>query len=54
MSEPPVRLDRIGQTRNVTFWYALAPGTVDEVIMKAHRDRTDLEDAMLQHIRGNQ
>lgn len=44
------RLNRIGQTRPVTFWYALAPGTVDEVIMKSHRDRTSLESAMLQHI----
>lgn len=44
------RLDRIGQTRPVTFWYAVAPGTVDEVIMKAHKDRTSLEDAMLKHI----
>jgi SNF2 family DNA or RNA helicase len=44
------RLDRIGQTRPVTFWYALAPGTVDEVILKAHNDRTSLEDAMLRHI----
>lgn len=44
------RLNRIGQTRPVTFWYALAPGTVDTVIMQSHRDRTDLENAMLQHI----
>lgn len=45
------RLNRIGQTRPVTFWYALAPGTVDEVIMKSHRDRTSLEAAMLSHIK---
>lgn len=44
------RLNRIGQTRPVTFWYALAPGTVDTVIMQSHRDRTDLENAMLQHL----
>lgn len=44
------RLDRIGQTRPVTFWYCLAPNTVDEVIMQSHRDRTSLEDAMLRHI----
>lgn len=44
------RLNRIGQTRPVTFWYALVPGTVDMVIMQSHRDRTDLENAMLQHI----
>jgi SNF2 family DNA or RNA helicase len=45
------RLDRVGQTRPVTFWFCLAPKTVDEVIMKSHRDRTSLEDAMLQHIK---
>lgn len=44
------RLNRIGQTRPVTFWYALAPGTVDTVIMDSHRKRTNLEDAMLKHI----
>lgn len=44
------RLNRIGQTRPVTFWYALAPGTVDEVVMQTHRNRTDLETAMLKHV----
>lgn len=44
------RLDRIGQTRPVTFWYALSPGTVDEVILQSHQDRTDLESALLAHI----
>lgn len=44
------RLYRIGQENHVTFWFALAPGTVDEVIMKSHKDRTDLETAMLRHI----
>jgi SNF2 family DNA or RNA helicase len=46
------RLDRIGQTRPVTYWYALAPGTVDEVILKSHTERTNLEDAMLAHIQA--
>lgn len=46
------RLDRQGQTKPVTFWIAVAPGTVDEVILKAHRDRADLEDAMLNHVRS--
>src|SRR5699024_6158314 len=46
------RIHRIGQTRPVTFWYALAPKTVDEVIMRSHRQRTDLEKAMLDHIRS--
>lgn len=44
------RLDRIGQTRPVTFWYALAPGTVDEIIMDSHQKRTNLESSMLSHI----
>lgn len=46
------RLNRIGQTRPVTFWHAMAPGTVDEVILQSHRDRTNLENAMLRHIQG--
>lgn len=48
------RLYRIGQTKPCTFWYALAPGTVDEVIYKSHQERTDLEKAMLQHIFENE
>lgn len=47
------RLDRIGQTRPVTFWHVLAPGTVDEVILKSHKERTDLETAVLEHIRDS-
>lgn len=44
------RLNRQGQTRPVTFWHALAPKSVDEVILASHRDRTSLETAMLRHI----
>lgn len=47
------RLDRIGQTRPVTFWFTVAPGTVDEVILKSHAKRTNLEAAMLAHINGD-
>ena len=47
------RLNRLGQTgEKVTFWNVLVPGTVDEVILAAHRDRTSLEAAMLQHLRA--
>lgn len=46
------RLDRQGQTRPVTIWTVAAPKTVDDVILKAYRDRTDLETAMLKHISG--
>lgn len=44
------RLDRQGQTRPVTIWYAIAPKTVDEVILHSHQQRTDLETAMLAHV----
>lgn len=44
------RLNRIGQTRPVTFWLALAPGTVDEVIYDSHRQRRSLEAAILAHL----
>lgn len=46
------RLDRQGQTKPVTFWFLQAVGTVDEVIYKSHQERTSLEDALLNHIRG--
>lgn len=45
------RLNRIGQTKPVTFWYALAPNTIDEVVMTSHDQRTDLEEAVLRHIK---
>jgi superfamily II DNA or RNA helicase len=46
------RLNRIGQTgSHVTFWNVVVPGSVDEVVLGAHRDRTDLETAMLRHLR---
>ena len=48
------RLHRIGQTLPVTFWYAIAHNTVDEVVMTSHRHRSNLERAMLRHVRGDQ
>jgi SNF2 family DNA or RNA helicase len=49
------RLNRIGQTKPVTYWLAVAPGTVDSVILRAHQQREDLESAMLRHImEGNE
>lgn len=45
------RLNRIGQERPCTFWYVLARGTVDEVVLHAHQNRTNLEEAVLGHIR---
>jgi len=44
------RLDRIGQTRPVTFWEVVVPNSVDTVILTAHRDRTSLEDGVVKHI----
>lgn len=44
------RLNRLGQSKPVTFWHVVAPGTVDEVILQAHQDRTNLESAVLKHI----
>lgn len=46
------RLNRIGQTRKMTFWFPLARGTIDEVIYRSHEARTDLETAVLKHIQG--
>lgn len=46
------RLNRIGQKgAQTTFWYANAPGTVDDVLMRTHQDRTSLEQSLLEHIR---
>lgn len=44
------RLNRLGQKSATTFWYALAPGTVDDVVYQAYQDRTDLEKALMNHI----
>lgn len=46
------RLSRIGQTLPCTFWFCLAPRTVDEVIYRAYLDRSNLENAMLEHIKS--
>lgn len=46
------RLDRHGQEgQHVTFWNVYAPGTVDEVMLDRHKDRGDLEAALLDHIK---
>ena len=44
------RLHRIGQNRPCTFWYALVPHTVDEVVYQSYLDKSNLEAAMLKHI----
>lgn len=45
------RLNRIGQKLPVTYWYPMVEGTLDKVILTAHRNRDNLEDAVLDHIR---
>lgn len=46
------RLDRQGQTRPVTLWHAIVPGTIDEVVLAAHRTRTSVEEAVLEHVKN--
>jgi hypothetical protein len=52
LEQAKARLDRQGQTKPVTFWFCLAPHTVDDVVYQSHRDRTDLESNLLRHIQG--
>ena len=44
------RLNRLGQKSATTFWYALAPNTVDDTVFQAYQDRTDLEKTLMNHI----
>lgn len=44
------RLHRLGQTKPVTFWYAMVSNSIDEVIFNSHQNRTNLEAAILAHI----
>ena len=46
------RLDRNGQTgSHVTFWNCYSPGLIGNVMLDRHKDRGDLETALLDHIR---
>lgn len=45
------RLDRQGQTRPVSLYFLVARGTIDQVVLQSHRDRTDLEAAVLAHLK---
>jgi hypothetical protein len=45
------RLDRNGQKLPVTFWNVFAPGLIGEIMRDRHRDRGDLEKALLDHVR---
>lgn len=46
------RLDRQGQTRPVSLYFLVGAGTIDEVILGSHRDRTDLETSVMNHLKG--
>lgn len=45
------RLNRIGQRNAMTFYFLIAPDTIDEVLLKAHRDKMDLEETILTYAR---
>lgn len=47
------RLHRNGQKgSHVTHWNVYVPETVDQIMLDRHKDRGDLEKALLDHIRG--
>lgn len=46
------RLDRNGQTAPVTFWNVYTPGLVGNIMLDRHKDRGDLEKALLDHVRA--
>lgn len=46
------RLDRNGQVGNhVTFWNCYSPGLIGDIMLARHKDRGDLEAALLDHVR---
>lgn len=45
------RLDRNGQTKPVTFWECFAPGLVADIMIDKHKNRGNLEAALLEHIK---
>lgn len=46
------RLDRNGQVgQHVTFWNCFTPGLIGNIMIDRHKDRGDLEAALLNHIR---
>lgn len=48
------RLDRSGQKgQHVTFWNVYSAGLVGEIMLDRHKDKGDLEKALLDHIRDN-
>lgn len=46
------RLDRNGQTgQRVTFWNCYSPGLIGNIMLDRHKDRGNLEKALLDHVR---
>lgn len=46
------RLDRNGQEgQHVTFWNVFSPGLIGQIMLERHKDRGNLERALLDHIR---
>lgn len=45
------RLDRIGQTRKMTAYFLNSPGTIDDTIYDSYQKRSNLESAILDHLR---
>lgn len=46
------RLDRNGQKgQAVTFWNCYSPGLIGDIMLQRHKDRGDLETALLDHIK---
>lgn len=45
------RLDRQGQHHPVTLYHLVVPGSIDETILNAHRDKLALETAILQYVK---
>ncbi len=46
------RLDRNGQVgQHVTFWNCYSPGLIGNIMLDRHKDKGDLEKALLDHIR---
>ena len=47
------RLNRNGQKgKHVTFWNLIVPDSIDQIMLEKHKDRGDMEKALLDHIRG--
>jgi len=47
------RFRRKGQTKPVTHWNVFVPGSIDQVMLDRHKDRGNLEKALLDHIRNS-